>query len=322
MVQAALPATAGSLNAAQVAQFDREGYLIVEGFFDDSDLDPVIAEIEAEVDARARDLVAKGKLSKPYANYGFKKRLALISRETDEVAKSIWNGTLCGPAFFNLIRNPKLLDIAESFCGPEIIASSVYRLRPKIPKHPYGAVPWHQDSGYMEAYCDKALVLTVWLPLVDATQENGCMWVIPRAHKTGQVVKHGSRPGKPYLVIPDSDLPRHEPVCVPVKKGGALFLHNLTPHASFNNDTEIVRWSMDLRYQSAALPTNAKISRLPGEDLPTRDEAVPISCYPPEADFLVRSRARPGEVVTAATEFQRLRREHKGKGVKPRWGLV
>lgn len=238
------------------------------------------------------------------------------------MAKSIWNGNLCGPAFFELIRNPKLLDIAASFCGPELIASSVYRLRPKIPNHAYGAVPWHQDSGYMEAYCDKALVLTVWLPLVDATKENGCLWVIPGVHKKGQVARHARREGKPYLVIPDADLPAPQPVCVPVKKYGALFLHNLTPHASFDNATELVRWSMDLRYQSAALPTNAKISRLPGEDLSTPDERVPISCYPPEADFLVRSQARTHEVVSSAEVFKHLREEHQGRPVSSRWELV
>lgn len=30
----------------------------------------------------------------------------------------IWGGQLSGPAFFDLIRNPKLLDVAEQFCLP------------------------------------------------------------------------------------------------------------------------------------------------------------------------------------------------------------
>lgn len=313
------PGIVDVLTPAQHAQFDRDGYLVVEGFFDAADLQPVIDEITTEVRRRAGDLVAQGKLSQTYAGSGFERQLAQISAETDAVAKAIWNGVLCGPAFFNLIRNPKLLDIAESFCGPELIASSVYRLRPKIPRHPYGAVPWHQDSGYFEAYCDQAMVLTVWLPLVDATRENGCMWVIPGAHKTGQVVRHAHRPGVPYLIIPDADLPQRDPICVPVKKGGALFLHNLTPHASFENTSEIVRWSMDLRYQSAALPTNAAITRLPGEQIGSPNGVVPISCYPPEADFLVRSQARPTEILTDAAEFRRMRQEHRGLPVKSRW---
>jgi hypothetical protein len=179
-------------------------------------------------------------------------------------------------------------------------------------------VPWHQDSGYTEPHCDKYLMLTVWLPLVDATQENGCMWVLPRAHN-GDVVRHTSRPGKPYLVIPDDSLPTGDAICVPVKKGGALFLQNRTPHASFENNSDHVRWSMDLRYQSAALPTNAPITRLPGEDRPSAAAGVPIACYPPEADFLVRSMARPQEVVTDPAVFHRIRKEHMAQPVTPRW---
>ena len=311
-------ATATGLTVAQLTQFDRDGFLVVDGFFDDSDLQPLIDEISGEVNRRADELAAKGELSRSFKEFGFERQLALISRETDRVALSIWNGGLCGPAFFNLIRNPKLLDIAEALCGPELIASSVYRLRPKIPNYSYGAVPWHQDSGYTEPYCDKTLMLTVWLPLVDANEENGCMWVIPGVHK-GEVLRHAWREGKPYLLIPNENLPQRKPVCTPVKKGGALFLTNLTPHASFDNKTDIVRWSMDLRYQSAALPTNATISRLPGEVVADAEKGIPLACYPPEADFLVRSQARPGEVVKAAQEFQRIRKTHSGAGVTPRW---
>ncbi|MCZ7648386.1 MAG: phytanoyl-CoA dioxygenase family protein [Planctomycetota bacterium] len=313
------PAPSLQLSATQMERFDRDGYLVVRDVFSDADLQPVIEEIEAEVDSRARKLFAEGKLSRLYDEYGFKHRLGMISRETDAVAKAIWNGSLCGPAFFHLIANPNLLDVAEQFCGPELIASSVYRLRPKLPNYAYGEVPWHQDSGYMEPFCDKATVLTVWLPLVDATEENGCMWVIKGAHKRGTVARHHGRKDKPYLIITAGDLPQGEQVCAEVPKGGVLLLHNLTPHASFENRSDHVRWSMDLRYQSAALPTNARISRLPGEIVPDEAQGIPIACYPPEADFLVRSRLRPTEVVTDPAVFHDLRAKHLGRPVTRRW---
>jgi hypothetical protein len=236
------------------------------------------------------------------------------------VARAIWNGTLAGPALFDLIRHPKLLDIAEQFCGPELIASSVYRLRPKIPDYGYGAVPWHQDSGYFEPYCDQALVLTVWLPLVDAGPERGCLWVLPRAHR-GEVVAHGLNATRTYLEIPPEALPAGEPICVPIRKGGVLLLSNRTPHASFENTSDIVRWSLDLRYQSAALPTNAPISRLEGESVPSAADGVPMACYPPEADFLVRSRLRPNEVVTDPEAFRLLRETHRYRPVTNRWEI-
>ena len=208
--------------------------------------------------------------------------------------------------------------MAESLCGQELIASSVYRVRPKIPNYGYGAVPWHQDSGYFEPYCDDALVLTVWLPLVDATPENGCLWVIPRVHRNG-IVRHQPHPEHPYLMIPDSDLPPAEPVCVPVPAGGVLLRTNMTPHGSFANTTDLVRWSMDLRYQSAGLPTNAGITRLAGEAILDPQRGVPVACYPPEADFLVRSATRPREVIADAARFARLRENHKRQPVTQRW---
>ena len=297
------------LSQEQIDSFHREGFLMVEDVFTDADLQPVIDEVSEEIDIRARELVANGELSRSYAEEDFEHRLAKISQETDKVALSIWNGQLAGPAFFGLITNPSLLDVAEQICGEELIASSVYRLRPKIPGHRNSAVPWHQDSGYFEPYCDTALVLTVWLPLVDADATNGCMWVLPKSH-LGDVVFHEQANGKPYLQIPESALPKGEPLCVPVKKGGVLMMTNKTAHASFENSTDRVRWSMDLRYQSASLPTNAHITRLPGESVPSPEAGVPIACYPPEADFLVRSKARPDEIVTSAAEFHRLRNEH------------
>ena len=297
------------LTQEQIDAFHREGYLVVDNVFTDEELQPVIDEIKDEIDVRARELVASGELSQTFEELDFGHRLAMISRETDKVAVTIWNGKLSGPAFFGLITNPGLLDVAEQICGEELIASSVYRLRPKIPGHHMSAVPWHQDSGYFEPYCDKALVLTVWLPLVDADASNGCMWVLPRQHR-GEVVLHRQAKGQPYLEIAQEDLPEGEPVCAPVKKGGVLLMTNKTPHASFENSTDGVRWSMDLRYQSAALPTNAKITRAPGEAVESPEEGVPIACYPPEADFLVRSQTRQDEIVTSAEEFHRLRNEH------------
>jgi phytanoyl-CoA hydroxylase len=311
-----------NLSPGQLAQFEREGYLVVDDVFDDRVLRAVEEEITAEIDARAAELVKSGELSRSYAEADFLHRLALISAETDKVARGMWNGSLCGPAVFDLIRYPALLDVAEHLCGSgELIASSVYRLRPKIPGHIQSPVSWHQDSGYLEPYCDNAMVLTVWLPLVDATEENGCLWVKPRSHR-GTVFEHNWKMGAPYLLITDDHLPPVESVCVPVRRGGVLFMTNLTPHASFDNITDTVRWSMDLRYQSAALPTNAPISRLPGEAIPDPAAGVPPACYPPEADFLIRSQLRPSEVITDPADFARIRKSHGHRSMIQRWKLL
>lgn len=78
---------------------------------------------------------------------------------------------------------------------------------------------------------------------------------------------------------------------------------------------------MDLRYQSASLPTNAKISRLENEILQNKEVGVPSACYPPDADFLVRSSLRKDEIIDTYKEFKNLRENFTGKPVTNRFNV-
>jgi len=307
------------LSKAQKDHYLNEGYLILENVLDHGILDEVRDELSNEIDKRARLLHEKGELKKLYEDEGFETRLAKISSETPKLAVSIWNGVLNGPAIFNLITSEGLLDIAENFCGKEIIASSVYRVRPKIPNFGYGEVPWHQDSSYFEPFCDESLIVIAWVPLVDANKENGCLYVIPKSHK-GNVLQHGLHQSGKYLEITE-EIPEDMKVACEIPKGGVLLLTNKVIHGSFRNSTDKVRWSMDLRYQNAKYPTNAKISRLQDELTENTEAGVPAACYPPEADFLVRSEKRPNQVIKTSEEFHKLRENHVIKPVTNRFGV-
>ena len=149
------------INDLQIRHFEDEGYLIIEHLFDDAELQPVIDELTADLDRRCREAVANGKLSRTYEEYDFERRLTYVDEEDRDISTSMWDTNVVLPSFFGLMTNPKLLDVAEQLCGPELIASSVYRLRPKVRSHAWSEVPWHQDSGYFEPYCDHGLILTV-----------------------------------------------------------------------------------------------------------------------------------------------------------------
>ena len=285
-----------TLSNSQIHDFKENGYLLVEDALSSDDLNPLIEEFEQIIDIGAKQLFTDGEIDSEFKEEGFDTRLAKITEQSPSVFQKVFSGAHTGPALFNLLINPKLLDIAESLVGPEIMCHPAYRVRPKLPEHARTLVPWHQDAGYMEPRCDSVLQLTIWIPLIDANIENGCLEVMPHAHRDG-VFLHRQNPENFYLEIPDEEFPDVEPVVIPVRFGSILLLTNLTPHRSIPNVSHQVRWSVDSRYQDAAKPTG----------------------YQPEAGFLARSRLKPDDVVTTPDEFKRIREEHKPGPGPNRW---
>ena len=269
------------LSEAQVAQFETEGYLAVENLFDpEADLDPIIREYEGVLDSLVRELYGQGRISSTYDKLPFGKRLTRIYADSGEAHTQYFDFSLpqkgvtldtpiwVGPAVFNTLRNEKLLDAVESLIGPEIYANPVQHVRLKPPEHLIpdagkigqvysGKTPWHQDNAVVLPEADETNTLTVWFPLLDATIENGCLEVVPYSHRDG-LLQHC--PGGPAgLYIPDQLFRREEAIPVPLKRGGALFMHRRTCHASLSNISANIRWSFDLRYNPIGQPTGRDV---------------------------------------------------------------
>ena len=303
-----------SLTQQELTRFHRQGFLLKPGLFEAEDLEPLRTALTEIIDRQARALLADGQLTQLYEEEPFGKRLARIHAENPEAGEQINHRTMGkggggynGPAMLHCIRHAPLLSCIESLVGPDIVGSSVYRIRPKLPGWRRGEVPWRQDAGYTLAHCDRHLIVTCWVPLVDATLDNGCLHVIPTVHQGG-ILRHFTGGNAGFLEVPPDQLPPVEPVPVPMKAGDVLLLTNLTPHASFANRTDEVRWSIDLRFQSAEVPNN--VDEDPAAYTPERDP-VTMACYPPEADFVIRDRRDPAREIRSAAQFRQVRQRYE-----------
>jgi phytanoyl-CoA hydroxylase len=150
-----------------------------------------------------------------------------------------------------MVTNPRLLDMVEQLIGPEITSNPIQHVRIKPPattlrgdevRAHITATDWHQDRAVALEAADTTDMVTVWLAITDATVENGCLQVAP-----GKVGMLPHCP-KTQTAIADGFVDVSGAVPVPVKAGGAVIFHPLTPHASLINKTTGFRWSFDLRY--------------------------------------------------------------------------
>jgi ectoine hydroxylase-related dioxygenase (phytanoyl-CoA dioxygenase family) len=126
--------------------------------------------------------------------------------------------------------------------------------------------PWHQDNGY--AFVEPQQYLTCWVALTDATEENGCPWVVPRLHRFGTLAHEYSEIG--YVCLRDPA----EAVPVPAVAGSIVVFSSLTPHSTGPNRTGAVRKAYIVQFA----PNGAEVIRpepdgAPGARVPADEES-------------------------------------------------
>ena len=228
-------------------RFADDGYLIVREAIPADVIDGLRDLISGHIDTYAAQLVADGRISSGYRTESFGRRLVLIQRELGADLRT-WHSFLFARQMHALASHAGIVDVLKQILGPEVTFHGDYQLTAKLPGSTWTAFPWHQDVWYYGLRsCDMAIV-TVWLPLVPTNKENGCLRVIPGSHKWGLL---DARRGGDHNVRVSEDVEQRAPaIDCELNPGDALFLSQLTFHASEVNLSQDVRWTLDLGYSA------------------------------------------------------------------------
>ena len=275
------------LNSDQIKKFETEGYLVVPDLMPTNICEQVNTEYTDLLNSLYEGWFAEGLVQTPGGELDFWGKLLSayqagcdyfqlmdISLPGDRIIAD--TPFHIGPAVFNMLTAVPLLDVVEQLIGPELTSNPIQHVRLKPPsvkldlaeaRAHITATDWHQDRAVALEDADQTDMVTVWLAMTDATVENGCLQVQPQT--SGQtILPHCART---QTGIADGFLNESSAVPLPVKAGGAVLFHPLTPHASLTNVTDGFRWSFDIRFNATGQPTGR-------------------SHFP---DFVVRSRAHP-----------------------------
>ena len=244
------------LTEAQVQQFDRDGYVVVEDVLSPDELARTGEEIdgfEAQTDERLQSLEGGREVIS---------QAGAITFTTHLVTRSPW--------LRDLVGNEAFSDLCADLVGPDVRLywdQAVYK-KPEKPRR----FPWHQDNGY--TFVEPQAYLTCWVALTDATVENGCPQVVPGLHRTG-TLRHRWVDPLGFECFPDHPTT----VAAEVPAGGAVLFSSLTPHLTGPNTTSAVRKAYIVQYA----PDGAVALRgSPGRPPETREP-----CTDPDRQFPV-----------------------------------
>lgn len=217
----------------QIEQYRNEGFLVVERLFDTDDM----ARVDATIRRMTDEALAGG-------DYG--KILELEPEPVDglRVPRRIFNPYDQHEAFSDLAHDPRLVDKIESLIGPSFnLQHSKLNMKPA---RVGSVVEWHQDMAYFPHTNDDLVTTLIYLD--DATEENGCLQVLPRHHT--HYFDHAGPDGRFAGMITEDLSDFGKPKSLPAPAGSAIFMHCITPHASLPNRSSRPRRTLIYEYRA------------------------------------------------------------------------
>jgi len=245
------------LTPHQIADYHRDGYLIVRNFLSAAEADKLY-RIATEDDT-------------------MRKHAFDLNDQTGKKTKlSLWY-TPGNDSYGLLTKSRRMVDSANLLMDGEAPVCHFHsKLMQKEPKVG-GAWEWHQDYGYW--YKNEFLfpdqMISIMIAITEANKANGCLQVIKGTHKMGRI-EHGfagEQVGASQHYV-DLALKTMEHVYVELSAGDALFFHSNLLHRSEANTSDKPRWSLISCYNRA--------SNVPYNE-PSGSSTVPLEAVPDEA---------------------------------------
>eukprot|EP01065_Artemidia_motanka_P009670 TRINITY_DN1498_c0_g1_i1.p1 TRINITY_DN1498_c0_g1~~TRINITY_DN1498_c0_g1_i1.p1 ORF type:complete len:408 (+),score=108.79 TRINITY_DN1498_c0_g1_i1:63-1226(+) len=276
--------------AATRHALDRDGYVVLRDFYPPQTMKPIISELEQVVSEVAAKRLQEGSIPETYSELPLQSRLIKLFEGREHEVPKYFRRELHRHNFFRLVAHPPMLSLMKCLLNTtELRLYPVYMLRGVLPRVKDQVVPWHQDSEYTYKWFsppgtnmdDMSThtrgLLNTWTALDDVSAETSPLWVSTGSHKCGMTTHTRHKNGSAvWLELPQKRVAECGPShAVPLKRGDTLLFHALTMHRGSANVDARIRWSTDLRYQDARLPT-LREGFHPGFPLCSSDRTQPL----------------------------------------------
>lgn len=250
------------LSAAQVAQYNNDGYCILYHCLSPGTVRALLSEIDPIESGLAGYVISlDGGQTIAYDADNMTFTTGLVGR---------------APSIRALCRAALIQDLVFDLIGPDV---RLYWDQAVYKKPEKGRIfPWHQDNGY--TFVEPQNYLTCWIALNDATLDNGCPWVIPGLHRGGTLNHVMGANGLEIERLEDgSGMDRAQ--AVPLAAGDMVLFSSLTPHRTGANRTSAVRKALILQFApdgTARILENSErsVQADPIRNLPILKDGTPV----------------------------------------------
>ena len=211
------------MNQRKKRVFEEEGYYLSKKLFSKSK----ISTLEKEFDKIVSQLKQSGENIN--ARWGGDLVKSLDSKNSKVIHTH--NVQSFSSIMLNMVQSKKLLEIAKSFIGPDIILhhTKLFLKPPKLGS----AFPLHQDWSYFPT--KKNTMIAAVVHISDSTNDMGCIRLIPGSNKLGKIKKSD---GHSFIKKIHEKHSLKSAIPIEAKSGDVLFFHCCTLHGSMPNKSQ------------------------------------------------------------------------------------
>ncbi len=285
------------LSEGQIEQFGEDGFLNGGPLLEDAELDELRGELQRILDIGPSGFQPGEKqpvLFRDLAAGGYKTENGGGNVSPTPVWQiiNIWEAS---GAFERLLYHPAIVKAISQLTGQADLMVWHDQIQYKPPDQG-GATHWHQDAPAWPVIRPMTPV-SAWIPMDDADEENGCMWMVPGSHRWGaqseflrtkRELKGLSEFSDLKGFTPPNDAPIQtvKPRPWPVRQGEVSFHHSVTWHGSPVNRSPRPRRAIAIHFMTGEARFNAGgdhpmkqfIDLEDGEPMSKAGEHFPVVC--------------------------------------------
>ena len=229
--------TLADIDDSQIARFHEQGYLAIQRAFTPQQIESVGQAMWDLIDGKSQDF--KGIMAEAAKRGHFSKLTGEARRDS---VRKIWKFVDHDTRLNDLAQEPNILSVLSRMMNDTpVLFQDMGLIKPP---HIGREKPWHQDCAYFN-YPVGTTVVGVWIAIDAATEENGCLHIIPGSHREGPIPHFRRRDWQ----ICDTDVAVPKNITVPLDPGGCLFWHGMTHHGSPTNRSDHRRRALQYHYR-------------------------------------------------------------------------